>query len=75
MPPVRQDSALVIVEAGEFTSRRAAGTITVLATRPLALRLDLTAVDSAGDSIRLTGDARFSSRHVREPCSAVAESR
>jgi hypothetical protein len=75
MPAVPRDSALVIVEAGEFTSQSVAGTITVLATRPVALRLDLTAADSAGDSIRLTGDARFSSRRVRERCSVLAGGR
>ena len=75
MPPVPAESALVVVEAGAFTTQRAGGTITVLETKPLALRLDLTASDSAGDSIRLTGDARFSARRERVRCASLAEGR
>ena len=52
MPPVPKDSALVVIEAGEFAARAASGTIAVLETRPLALRLDMTATDSAGTTIR-----------------------
>ena len=70
MPPIPNDSALVVVEAGEFVSRTASGTIAVLDTRPLALRLDLTATDSAGSAMRLKGDARFSARRARQRCSS-----
>lgn len=72
MPPVPRDSALVVVEAGRFTSRSASGTITVLETKPVALRLDLTTTDSSGESMRLRGDARFSVRRERERCSSRA---
>jgi hypothetical protein len=73
MPAVPKDSALVVIEAGEFAARAASGTITVLETRPLALRLDMTATDSAGSTIRLKGDAQFSSRRERQRCSSVVE--
>jgi hypothetical protein len=74
MPAVPADSALVVIEAGQFVAREATGTITVLETRPVALRLDVTATDSAGTAIRLTGDAQFSARRQRQRCPAVVES-
>jgi hypothetical protein len=44
------------------------GTIAVLESKPIVLRVDLVARDSAGDSIRVRGDARFGQRRSREPC-------
>jgi hypothetical protein len=75
MPGAASDSALVGVEAGEFVARAASGTIAVLETRPVALRVDVTASDSAGATMRIRGDAQFSFQREREPCVAVAESR
>jgi hypothetical protein len=75
MPHVVRDSALVSVEAGEFEARDASGTIAVLETRPVALRLDLTASDSAGATMRIRGDAQFSFRQGRRRCEALGEPR
>jgi hypothetical protein len=68
MPRVSPDSALVGVEAGEFAATTASGTIAVLETEPLALRLDVTARDSAGSAVRVRGDVQFSFRRERRPC-------
>jgi hypothetical protein len=66
------DGAQVGVEAGEFVAREASGTIAVLETEPVALRVDVTARDSAGATIRVRGDARFDHRRERRRCSAGA---
>jgi hypothetical protein len=75
MPRAASGGALVGVEAGEFVARAASGTIAVLETEPVALRLDVTAADSAGATMRIRGDAQFSSRRERRPCAELAESR
>jgi hypothetical protein len=75
MPHVARDSALVGVEAGEFAAREAAGTIVVLETQPVALRVDVTARDSAGATVRIRGDAQFSVRRGRRRCEELAASR
>jgi len=62
--------AKVGVEAGEFVAREASGTIAVLETEPVALRLDVTARDSAGQTIRVRGDARFGHTKERRRCTA-----
>jgi hypothetical protein len=41
----------------------------------LALRLDVTAKDSSGASVRVRGDAQFSLRRQRQRCEALAERR
>jgi hypothetical protein len=74
LPQVARDSALVAVEAGEFAAREASGTIVVLETQPVALRLDVTARDTAGATMRIRGDAQFSVRRERKRCAALAES-
>jgi hypothetical protein len=71
MPRVAPDSALVGVEAGEFAATAASGTIAVLETEPLAMRFDVTVRDSAGAVVRVRGDAQFSFRRMRQPCTAV----
>jgi hypothetical protein len=68
MRRVARDSALVAIEAGEFAAYAASGTIVVLETEPVALRLDVTARDSAGAAIRVRGDAQFSYRRERRRC-------
>ena len=75
LPRVERDSTLVAVQAGEFAAQDASGTILVLETQPVALRLDVTARDSAGATIRVRGDAQFSFRRERRRCSAFAETR
>jgi hypothetical protein len=66
------EGAKVGVEAGDFVTRDASGTIAVLETEPVALRVDVTARDSAGATIRVRGDARFGHRRERRRCSAGA---
>jgi hypothetical protein len=66
------EGARVGVEAGDFVAREASGTIAVLETAPVALRLDVTARDSAGSTIRVRGDARFGHRRERRRCSGGA---
>lgn len=68
LPRVAPDSALVGVEAGEFAASAASGTIAVLETEPLALRLDVTASDTTGKTLRVRGDAQFSFRRERRRC-------
>ena len=63
-PSAPGDAAKAGVEAGEFVARDVSGTIAVLETKPVALRLDLTARDSAGATIRVRGDARFAHRRA-----------
>jgi hypothetical protein len=75
VPHVARDSALVGVQAGEFEARDASGTIAVLETQPVALRVDVMATDSAGATVRVRGDAQFSFRRQRRRCSAFAETR
>jgi hypothetical protein len=45
----------------------------VLETQPVALRLDVTASDSAGATVRVRGDAQFSLRRERRRCAGFAE--
>jgi hypothetical protein len=75
MPKATDDGvgALVGVEAGEFVASEAWGTLAVLETEPLALRVDVTARDSLGDSVRVRGEAQFSVRRQRRRCDEVAE--
>jgi hypothetical protein len=73
LPAGSADGALVGIEAGEFVAREASGTVTVLETKPVALRLDVTARDSAGATVRVRGDAQFSARRERRRCDEVAE--
>jgi hypothetical protein len=72
-PQVPPGGAAVGVEAGEFLAQEVTGTIVVLETEPVTLRIDLAARDSAGDSVRVRGDARFAYRREREPCTEFAE--
>jgi len=60
--------AEVGIEAGDFVASEASGTIAVLETAPVALRLDVTVRDSTGKTIRVRGDARFGLRRERRRC-------
>jgi hypothetical protein len=73
LPSIARGAAQAGVEAGEFLAHDVSGTVAVLETKPVALRLDLTARDSAGRTIRVRGDARFGHRVERGPCNAVAD--
>jgi hypothetical protein len=75
LPHVARDSALIGIEAGEFTAHDASGTIVVLETQPVALQLDVTARDTAGATVRIRGEAQFSVRRERRPCASLAETR
>lgn len=74
-PSAPRDEARAGVEAGDFVAHDVSGTIAVLETKPLALRLDLTARDSAGSTIRVRGDARFTHGRERRGCAALARAR
>jgi hypothetical protein len=72
-PQAPPGGATAGVEAGEFLAQEVTGTIVVLQTDPVALRLDLAARDSAGDTIRVRGDARFTYRKEREVCGSRSQ--
>lgn len=59
----------ISVRADNFVATSATGSITALATSPLRLRIDITAANAAGETIRLTGDAGFSYSKVQALCS------
>lgn len=75
LPRVARDSALVDIEAGDFAARDASGTIAVLETEPVALRVDVAARDSAGATVRIRGDVQFSVRRERRRCASLTETR
>ena len=49
----------IAVRTDNFVATSATGSITALATSPLRLRIDITATNAAGETIRLTGDCRL----------------
>jgi hypothetical protein len=63
LPPV------VAVRAENFNATSATGSIVVVSTSPLRLRIDVTTQNAAGETIRLTGDAGFSYNKAFENCS------
>jgi hypothetical protein len=60
--------ARIAVRAGDFIASSASGTITVLQTAPLELKLDLTAASADGKAIRMLGNARFGLERETGPC-------
>ncbi|HEX6574863.1 MAG TPA: hypothetical protein VF042_07805 [Gemmatimonadaceae bacterium] len=58
----------VSMRADNFTATSATGTITALNSAPLRLRIDVTAQNNTGESIRVTGDAGFNYAKVTKPC-------
>jgi hypothetical protein len=61
--------AAVSARFGTSQAVTGTGSITVLATKPLQLRLDLTLTDDQTVTHRITGDAAFSFRRERVVCS------
>ena len=59
----------VAVRAENFNATAASGSIVVLSTSPLRLRIDVTTQNTAGETIRLTGDAGFSYNKAISNCS------
>jgi hypothetical protein len=60
---------VVAVRAENFNATSATGSIVVVSTSPLRLRIDVTTQNAAGETIRLTGDAGFSYNKAFENCS------
>lgn len=58
----------VSLTADNFTATSATGSITVLASSPLRLRIDVTTRNAAGETIRLTGDPGFAYQKVTKTC-------
>jgi len=56
------------VRAGDYVATAVTGTVEVLAVAPLRLRLDLTARDAGGATIRVRGDASFSFERTPTAC-------
>lgn len=59
---------LVAVRADNFTATQASGSITVLGSSPLRLRIDVTTANDAGETIRITGEAGFHYDKVTVSC-------
>lgn len=60
---------VISVRADNFLATSATGSITAIAGTPLRLRIDVTARNAAGETIRVTGDAQFRYEEVRSNCS------
>lgn len=58
----------ISVHADNFTATSASGSITALNTAPLRLRIDVTATNATGETIRITGDAGFAYQKVTTTC-------
>jgi hypothetical protein len=58
----------VAVRADNFTAASAMGSINVLASAPLRLRIDVTTANAAGETIRLAGEAGFTYQSVKALC-------
>lgn len=60
--------ATIAVRADNFTATSASGGFIVLAGAPLRLRIDVTTRNSAGETIRVAGDAGFNYQMVNATC-------
>jgi len=58
----------ISVRAENFTATKASGSITVLNTAPIRLRIDVTTSNEAGETLRITGEAGFHYDKVTKPC-------
>jgi hypothetical protein len=58
----------VSVRADNFVATSATGSVTALASSPVRLRIDITASNAAGETMRLAGDAGFSYSKVTAIC-------
>jgi hypothetical protein len=58
----------IAVRANNFVATSATGSIASLGTSPQRLRIDITTANSAGETIRVTGDAGFSYHKVTALC-------
>jgi hypothetical protein len=67
-PAARAILPAISVRADNFTATKASGSITVLNTAPLRLRIDVTTLNDAGETIRITGEAGFHYDKVTKPC-------
>ena len=59
----------ISLRANNFVATSASGSINVLATAPLRLRIDITTTNAAGETIRVAGDAGFFYDKVLALCS------
>jgi hypothetical protein len=57
------------VRAENFLATTAIGSITAISGTPLRLRIDVTARNATGETIRVNGDAQFRYEVVRSNCS------
>jgi hypothetical protein len=64
----RTISPAIAVRADNFLATKASGSITVLGSAPLRLRIDVTTANDAGETIRITGEAGFHYDKVTKPC-------
>lgn len=67
-PAARAVLPAISVRADNFTATKASGSITVLSSAPLRLRVDVTTANDAGETIRITGEAGFHYDKVTKPC-------
>ena len=66
--PFTQSPWAVSINADNFVATTATGTITALDTNPVRLRIDVTANNAAGETMRLTGEAGFQYDVVSASC-------
>jgi hypothetical protein len=61
--------ATIAVRAENFVATSASGSITAIVGLPLRLRIDVTATNASGETMRLTGEAQFRYEQARTNCS------
>jgi hypothetical protein len=66
--PTDLSATSVSVRDGTFQATSASGSLTALDVAPLRLRIDVTASNASGETIRVNGDAGFAYQKVTTTC-------
>jgi hypothetical protein len=65
----REIPAAIAVRADNFTAAAASGTLDVVSTSPLRLRINVTTRNAANQTLSVAGEAQFQYEKVRSSCS------